>query len=269
MHLAKKAPSRTDGAKHTIAGGTAFRAPKSPGNAHRHNLGAELSSAIAPPASTLKHRQPSSGTKNSCSVRAYSEMRHLQKALPLNHSSGAHDRRDVASDCTRLANRIVSRAPYARRSENLAHDVLPRQAVQDGVQTDCGVQRIHGLTTHTDHLDIRDDRIRIGQHQHTRPKFHPLPGQTCMYTVYGTHPDRAAHTRFRAPAFLPQLRAHVQERRPFVFRRRREPIDNWPRFDHPRLKTHMSTPLAVSVWMVTMHQGFRNLQTLMMYKALQ
>lgn len=52
----KKAPPMEDGAKHTIARGTAVRAPKSPGHDHQHGMGAELtpckrtvSGCIAPP----------------------------------------------------------------------------------------------------------------------------------------------------------------------------------------------------------------------------
>ena len=67
----KKAPPARDGAKHTIARGTAVRAPKSPDHDHQHGQGAKLDSNNALPATALQHRMPTDEPTNACSAQAH------------------------------------------------------------------------------------------------------------------------------------------------------------------------------------------------------
>lgn len=71
QYAPKKAPSKTDGAKHTIARGTAVRAPKSPDHDHQHGQGAKLDSNNALPATALQHRMPTDEPTNACSAQAH------------------------------------------------------------------------------------------------------------------------------------------------------------------------------------------------------
>ena len=90
QYAPKKAPSKTDGAKHTIARGAAFRAPKSPDHDHQHSLGAELTSAITPSELALHHQPRRNEPTNSCSVQARSEvLRTCLRAVPLNSTQAA------------------------------------------------------------------------------------------------------------------------------------------------------------------------------------